>query len=140
VARKAPPLIVEPVDASDNCSFITMIEHKKKRYTCVVDNLTRDEVRAFVLEFAEPSGVSIDEFMTVAIKWFYSAAKTRPLSMEIASLGLTEKLSPMLRSFDVESITRFVGQAFTFDIGAPTRVKRRRVVPIHASIEIHLKK
>jgi hypothetical protein len=88
----------------------------------------------------KPNSISSNELLSQAIYWYYTAAEKHPLSVELAINGLSPLTSAMYRSFDINGISRIVGNAFEFPDLTKNVVKRRRVLPIQEGIEIKLKK
>lgn len=136
---KAPPLIFEEIQNELNCIFLTLIEYKKVKYLTVVENVVDDEIQAYVLDTLQAEGVDPNWFMSVAIKWFYSASDRYPLSFEFAKLGMGEVVKRSIRTFNINATSRVIGKLFIYNINAKPKVKRRKVQPIAEGITIKLK-
>lgn len=137
--KRIPELNVERVQTPANLHFLCMLEYKRDEYLCIVDNITPATIGAYVLDYADQENVPLNELLSVATKWFYAKSDNHPLSVEVASLGLTERLAPIFRTFDTAYVSRIVGHAFTYEAMNKTRVRRRRVISIPEGIEIRLK-
>lgn len=138
--KKIPDLKVEQVNARANHLFLSLLEYKRETYICVIDNVTQSEIGAYVLDYAEQERVPVAQFLSVVTRWFYSKSESHPLSIELARQGLTERMAPIYRSFDTAYVSRIIGQAFSYEGGQKTKVRRRRVIPIQEGIEIRLKR
>jgi hypothetical protein len=138
--KRIPELKIEPVDNRVNLMYTSLLEYKRELYLCVIDNITPTEIGAYVLDYAEQENVPVADFLSVVTRWFYSKSDTHPLSVELARQGLTERLTPIYRSFDTTYVARIIGKGFAFDALSKSKVRRRRVVAIPEGIEIHLRK
>lgn len=138
--KKIPELKVEQVNTRANNMFLSLLEYKRETFICIIDNITQNEIGAYVLDYAEQERVPVAEFLSIATRWFYSKSEAHPLSIELARHGLTERIAPIYRTFDTAYVSRIVGQAFSYEGGQKTKVRRRRVIPIQEGIEIRLKR
>jgi hypothetical protein len=138
--KKIPELKIEQVNEKANLHFMALLEYKRETYLCIIDQITPTEIGAYVLDFAEQEKVPLQEFLSVVTQWFYGKSDNHPLSVELASQGLTERCAPIYRSFDTTYVARIVGQAFTYEGMNKSKVRRRRVVPIPEGVAIRLKK
>lgn len=136
--KKIPDLQFEIIQQPSNLLYLTVIEYKRENFLTVVDNITEDEVIAFVLDVAEQEGITLQQFLSIANRWYYSDSKNHPLSIEFAKHGLTPTVAPMIKSFDLNCVSRIIGYPFVYKL-LMKRVKRRRVVQIPDTIEIRLK-
>lgn len=139
--KKIPPLIVEHFADTSNLCFVSLIEYKREQYLGIIDNITDTELNAFILSHAKPEIINKEDFIRFAIRWFYKSSGKYPLSFEFAKLGLTERVHPLLKTFDLGYVSRVVGKPFIFDnLNANTKIKRRRVVQVPEYVEITFKK
>jgi hypothetical protein len=138
--KKQPELKVEQVSSGANLHFMALVEYKRETYLAIIDNVTPTEIGAYVLDYAEQENVPVPEFLRIVMHWFYSKSDAHPLSVELARQGLTAQVAPIYRSFDTTYVSRIIGQAFIYEAMSKTKVRRRRVVPIPAGVEIRLKK
>jgi hypothetical protein len=138
--KKIPELNVEQVNDRANMLFISLLEYRREEYLCIIDNITSAEIGAYVLDYVDQEGIPADQFLSVAIEWFYSKSDKHPLSVEIARRGLTQVIAPIYRTFDTSYVSRIIGQAFTYDSMTKTKVRRRRVNAIPEGIPIRFKK
>ena len=99
--KKIPPLVIENVKDRANLYYMSLIEYKRESYLAIIDNITTDEISAFILDFAHQEKVNMQNFLSIVNHWFYKSAHKHPLSFEIAKLGLTAQLSPLYKSFDI---------------------------------------
>lgn len=137
---KAPPLILEKVSDETNLHFLSFIEYKRKDYVGVIDNITQHHVKAYVFENIRPNSINLNDFMTTVIKWYYSESYKKPLSISISQQGLSNITSPLYKQFDINGISRIVGQPFIFDHFNNQSVKKKKVLQIPEGIEIKFKK
>lgn len=138
--KRIPALKLELVQERANCLYLSLLEYKREQYLCIIDNMTSSEIGAYVLDYAEQEDIPLQEFLSLVTKWFYGKSESRPLSVEIANYGLTERLTPIFRTFDTTYVTRIVGNAFAYKEMQKSKVRRRRVIPIPEGIEIKLRR
>lgn len=138
--KKIPPLIIEDVKDKANLHYMSLIEYKRENYLAIIDNITEDEISAFILDFINQEKINMQNFLSVVNQWFYKSAHKHPLSFEIAKLGLTAQLSPLYKSFDINYVSRVIGHPFSFNMEPKTKVKRRKAVPVPNTVEIRFKK
>jgi hypothetical protein len=138
--KRIPALKLELVNERGNLIYLSLLEYKREQYLCIIDNMTSSEIGAYVLDYAEQEDIPLQEFLSLVTKWFYGKSESRPLSVEIANYGLTERLTPIFRTFDTTYVTRIVGNAFAYNAMQKSKVRRRRVIPIPEGIEIKLRR
>jgi len=138
--KRIPELKIEHVNDRANNIFLSLLEYKRETYLCVIDNVSPSEIGAYVLDYAEQERVPVAEFLSVITHWFYSKSEAHPLSIELARLGLTERMAPIYRTFDAAYVSRIIGHAFSFESDKKSKVRRRRVIPIQEGIAIKLKR
>lgn len=138
--KKIPLLKIELLNDRGNLLYLSLLEYKRENYLCIIDNLNSSTIGAYVLDYAEQEGVPLNEFFSIVTEWFYSKSDTCPLSIDLARRGLTERLSPIYKTFETAYISRIIGHAFSYAGAESSKVKRRRVIPIPEGIEIKLKR
>lgn len=138
--RKIPSLTLEYFQDQTNLLYLSLVEYKKETFITIIDNIKSTEITAFVLDFVEPEGIDMATFLSIANIWYYKSSGQYPLSIELAQQGLTETFSPIMKTYDIDNISRIVGLPFTYDVDSKPKVKRRRIIPIPSCVEIVLKK
>lgn len=138
--KNAPPLILEEIQGRANYLYLTLIEYKKEKYLTIIDNISGNDISAFVLDYAEAENIDVAWFLSVANIWYYKSSEKYPLSFEFAKLGVKNKVAPVLRTFNIDHVSRMIGKIFVYDIDSKPKVKRKRVNLIPSSVEIKLKK
>lgn len=138
--KRIPALRIETVNGQGNYLFLSLVEYKREVYLCVINDIKPSEIGAYVLDYADQSGVNIQQFLEATTRWFYSKSDQHPLSVELAKYGLTNWASGMFRTFDTTYVSRIVGHGFAYDAMEKSKVRRRRVVALPAGIEVKLKK
>lgn len=137
--KRIPPLEFEIVQERSNLLYLSVIEYKRSNYLSIIDNVTPDEITAFVLDYVQQEGISIRDFLSMANLWYYKSSSKYPLSVELAKHGFTERIAPMVKTFDISYVSRVVGYPFSYNLIAK-KVKRRRVAVVPECVEIKLKK
>ena len=137
--RKIPTLIIENVSDEGNLHMLSMLEHRRDRYLVIVDNVSSDQITAYVLDYAQQEDVDLLIFIGIAEEWLKKSSGEYPLSFELSRLGLTAIARRIYKTFDLAYVTRLVGRGFSFDLTTPTRVRRRRASRVPAGVEIRPK-
>jgi len=140
MAKKIPPLILENLDSNDNHAYLTLIVYKKQKYLVVVDNIVNEEISAFVLDIAETEDIDVNWFLSVCNLWFYASSEKYPLSFEFAKLGQLDKVKRIIKTFNINSVSRIIGRIFMYNIQNKPKVKRRKIIPVPEYVEIKFKK
>lgn len=137
--KKIPPLQFEIVQERSNLIYLSIIEYKRENYLTIIDNISDNEITAFVLDYVEQEGINIKDFLSIANLWYYENSHKHPFSVEIAKKDLTPRIGQIVKTFDINFISRVVGCPFFYNM-AVKKVKRRKVVAIPEGVEIKLKK
>lgn len=140
--RKIPSLIIERAEDSGNFFYLSVIEFRKENYLVIIDNITSQEIGAYVLDFAQQEGMNLQDLLTLITHWFYraEAGTTYPLSFEFSRIGIAGRTNLIHKTFELAHVTRVIGKDFRFDFETLPKVKRRRVNRIPAGVEIKLKR
>lgn len=140
MAKKIPPLILENLDSNENHAYLTLIVYKKQKYLVVVDNIVNEEISAFVLDIAETEDIDVNWFLSICNLWFYGSSEKYPLSFEFAKLGQLDQVKSIIKTFNINSVSRIVGRIFMYNIQNKPKVKRRKIIPVPEYVEIKFKK
>ena len=138
--KRIPSLVVERAEDQGNYFVLSVLEYRRENYLVVVDNITDEEVGAFVLDYAQQEGIDLKQLMSVITLWFYRGAHHYPLSFEFSRLGIAHRANRIYKTFELTHVTRLIGKDFRFDLLEPPKVRRRRVSKIPAGFEVKLKR
>lgn len=138
--KKVPNLIVEYASDSGNMFFLTVLEYRRQNYLAIIDNVTSEEVGAYVLDFAQQERLDLNQLLSVVTLWFYRGAGKYPLSFEFSRLGMSPMTNRIYKTFELPHVTRLIGNDFRFDLETPPKIRRRRVSLIPAGTEVRLKR
>lgn len=138
--RKIPSLIVERAEDSGNFFYLAVLEYRRENYLVIVDNITDEEVGAYVLDYAQQEGMDLKDLMSIITQWFYRASYRYPLSFEFSRIGVAQRTNKIYKTFELAHVTRLIGKDYRFDLTSPPKIKRRRVNNVPAGIEIKLKR
>lgn len=137
---KTPPLVFEELQDDSNLIYLTLIEFKKIKYLTVIENIVDDEIQAYILDNLSAEGIDQDWFLSVATRWYYASSERYPLSFEFAKIGKGDVVKKILKTYNINSISRVIGKLFRFPLNEKPKIKRRKVVVIPETIEIKFKK
>jgi hypothetical protein len=138
--KQIPPLIIDKICDTSNLHFLSLIEYKRTEYIGIIDNITNTHVKAYVLDLAKPAIIDIVDFLSNSIKWFYEHSDKTPISLYVSQKGLTPYSTHMYKSFELNGVSRIVGNPFIFSHFFESSTRKRKVLPISDYIEIRLKK
>lgn len=134
------PLIIEAHPADyQGYPFITLIRYHDEHILSIIDNATSKNVKAFVLDLCGPEHINEETVIAIAANWYETSKGRYPLSFEFSKLGVTNEMSKILRTYNVDFITRIIGPFPKFDMGEVKSVKRRRRKAVPTGIEVHKK-
>lgn len=138
--KKVPSLIVEFASDSGNLYYLSVLEYRRQNYLCIVDNISSEEVGAYVLDFAQQEKLDLKQLMSIITYWFYRGSTQYPLSFEFSRLGITPATNRIYKTFELAHVTRLIGHDFRYDFESAPKVRRRRVSLIPAGTEVRLKR
>lgn len=126
-AIKRFPLIIEPHPKTyDGHEFITLIIYNDKKFLCIVDNISSKFVYAYVLDLCAAQDVDENEFIGIVYDWFYNHRDDYPISIEFHKRGIVEDAEKIMRSFQLNYITRAIGPVPMFNMIGPSKIKKRK--------------
>lgn len=105
--------------------FIALIQFKKSHLLIIVDNISKDKLKGYVIDLCGPSNVDEEEFITAVEDW-YNTKRNIPLSVYFSANGLATSFQRIYRLFPMEEIIRVIGPLFTYDMTTIHSIKRRR--------------
>lgn len=138
--KKVPNLIVEFASDSGTMFFLSVLEYRRENYLVIVDNVSSEEIGAYVLDFAQQERLDVRQLMTIVTRWFYSGSSSYPLSFEFSKLGISPLANRIYKTFELAHVTRLIGYDFRYDLETPPKIRRRRASLIPAGTEVRLKR
>lgn len=133
------PLIVEShPDDYTGYPFITLIEYDRDHYLTLIDNADDKTIKAFVLDLCGPAKVDEELIISVAEHW-YNTNQTRPISFVFSQCRLSNETAKILRTFNIDHVTRVIGPLPKFVMKGNTKVKRRTKKSVPNGVEIKKK-
>lgn len=135
------PLIVE--DYPENYTgypFITLIQYRKEHLISIVDNVDDKSIRAYVLDMCGPAMISEELVIGYTLEWYESGLnETLPISIEFSRQGITDSTSKILRTLNLDFVTRVIGPFPKFETKKVRSVKRRRRKAIPEGMDVIIK-
>lgn len=129
------PLIVEDhPDTYNGYPFITLIQYRKDHNLTVVDNVNDKIIKSYVLDLCGPSNINEEEIINIANEWWHTKKDRFPLSFEFSRLGLTNTVSLIYRTFNIEYVTRVIGPLPKYEMNETHSVRRRKKKKISDSL------
>jgi hypothetical protein len=134
------PLIVEPHPADyDGYPFITLIQYRDQHILSIIDNSTDKLIKAFVLDLCGPERINEEVIISVAADWYEKSEFSYPLSIEFSRRGMSNEVSGILKTYNIDFVTRVIGPLLKFPMDETKSVKRRRRKAISSNMEVHKK-
>lgn len=131
------PLIIEPHPVDYNgYPFVTLISYRKQHMLTIVDNYDGQTIDAYVLDLCVAEDVNEEMLIQTASEWYDSDNHNYPISIEFSKRGMTNEMSRIYRSLNVDFISRFIGPVFRYPMNRIKSVKRRRRKTIPSNIEV----
>lgn len=126
--QKVEPDLVAELHPKDYSSFpfITLIQYRKAPMVCLVDNVRKGNIHAYVLDLCGPAKVDEDIMLNIAQEWHAKSKDKYPLSVEFSRRGFTIMTGRVYRTLDVASVSDVVGPMPAFPMDAVSNPKRRR--------------
>jgi hypothetical protein len=132
------PLIVEPHPTEYNgYPFITLIQYRDKHHLTIVDDATEKIIDAFVLDLCTPEGLNEETIIGIVANWYEENSERYPVSIEFSRRGISGNMSKILRTFNIDFVTRVIGPLPKFNIMETFSIKRRRKKSIPHGVEVH---
>jgi hypothetical protein len=138
--KKVPSLIVEFASDSGNLHYLSVLEYRRENYLVVVDNISDEDVGAYVLDFAQQEKLDTKSLMSIITYWFYRGSHRYPLSFEFSRLGISNQTNRIYKTFELPHVTRLIGNDFKYNLTEQPKVRRRRANMIPAGTEVRLKR
>ena len=134
------PLIVEAhPDDYDGYPFITLIQYRNQHVLSIIDNSTDKTIKAFILDLCGPEQLNEEAIISVAAEWYEASEFSYPLSIEFSKRGMSNDVSKILRTYNIDFVTRVIGPLPKFPMEETKSVKRRRRKAIPSGMEVHKK-
>lgn len=132
------PLITEPhPDGYEGYPFLTLIRYNDENYLNIIDNVINKQIVGYNLDMCTAVNINELALISIAEDWFYSDLhKKYPLSVEISKLGLAGSLSPILRCYPTEFVTRVIGPLPQYQMGGAFKTKRKKKKSIPPELEL----
>lgn len=137
--KKIPKLVVEHAENQGNYYYLSVIMYRNENYLVIVDNITDDNIGAYVLDFAQQEGLDLRNLISLITTWFYKASFHYPLSFEFSRLGIANSMNKIYKNFELSHVTRLIGNDFKFNLFTAPKIRRRRVNMIPAGVEIKIR-
>lgn len=131
------PLIVEPhPEDYDGYPFITLIKYRDHHTLNIVDNSDDKTIKSYVLDMCGPEEVDEESVISIAAEWHETSKAKYPISFEFSKRGISETMSKILRSYNIDFVTRVIGPLPSFEMKAikATKCRRRKQVPAGVAV------
>ncbi len=115
--------------------FITLIQFNDENFLVVVDNLYNDQIIAYVLDYCGPANVDEEKLISIVNGWHETSRSKYPVSIQFSRLGIAEEMSKIRRLFPVDFVSRVIGPLPEFNMGGPSKIKKRKKKSIPKGIE-----
>src|SRR5699024_2779562 len=121
-----PELIIESHPQSyDDEPFLTLVKFRDTNHLCIVDNIDKRTLGAFVLDFCSPVDLDPNIIIEHARTWFKSSDYYHmPFSFYLAKVGYSDA-TKIYHEFQVNNISRLVGPVSYYELRELKKVRRR---------------
>lgn len=119
------PLYAEPhAEDYTGHQFLTLLQFRSNEVLTIVDARTTTEMRCYVLDLCAPTETDMMSLLQHAIEWHHTSPNL-PFSVYLTNVEREDQFVKVLRTFNVEYITRVVGRVPTL-LPEATEIKKRR--------------
>ena len=138
--RKSVPLIIEKhPDNYNGYPFITLIQYRNQHYLTIVDNSNKKSIDVFVLDYCAPENIDEEFLINIAAEWYQTARDKYPLSIEFSKRNLVAETTKLLRTFNIDFVSRVIGPLPNFPMGEAITIRRRKRKIVSKNIPIKKK-
>lgn len=132
------PLIAEehPEDYQ-GYPFITLIQYGDDPLLSIVDNTTNKTIKAFILDLCGPEGIDEQQVVDVAATWYHYNYEQFPVSFEFSRHNLTNTVSPIYKTLNIEFVTRVIGPLFQYEMKKTSNVRRRKRKTVPSGVVVN---
>lgn len=135
--KNSVPLIVEDhPDDYNGYPFITLVQYRNHHVLAIVDDADDRNIRQYVLDLCGPSGVDEERVIDIATNWWERRRNQYPISFEFSRLGLTNHMSPIYKTYNIEYVTRVIGPLPRFDLTEVNSIRRRKRKPVPNGVRV----
>lgn len=136
-SKMIPKLISEDYPSEySGYLFLSLVQYNKEKFLTVIDNADDNNINCFILELCGPESIDQALFLNIANDWFNSNYNNYPLSIEFAKRGLSQYTSRILRTFNIEFVSRVIGPIQKFSMNGAPSVKRKKKRVVEESIKV----
>lgn len=130
------PLVIEdhPVNYT-GLPYITLIKYRDVDTLVIINNSDEKTINGYVLDLCAPAGIDQETILMVAQRW-WEEKRNVPLSFVFSALRMTREANKILRTFNIEYVTRVIGPLPKFPMSEVMSVKRRKRKPIQATLPV----
>ena len=139
VKRAIPPLVLERVFDNVNLYILSVVEYKRKHFLCIIDDIGATQISAYVLDFAEREKIDVNEFLSYAIKWYYSSSNRLPFSLFLARYGMKDTAQKIHMQFNKAYVGRVIGQPFSYNLNNIIKQRKRKANIVPSYVEVRFK-
>lgn len=115
--------------------FISLIKYMDKPQITIIDNIINDVIHAYVLDECQPANLDERVIVSHGKTWYDDFSHLIPFSVYLSRNNVVE-YSNIVKCFPVDYVSRVLGPLFVFNMGNPTKIKRKRKKDIPDNIEI----
>jgi hypothetical protein len=136
ISKKYPLIVENHPDDYDGYAFITLIRYNDTNYLTIVDNMHPKFIDCYVLDLC--SGANIDEELVIKLAddWYNESRDRYPISIEFSKKGQTANVSKILRSFNIDYVSRVIGPLPNFKMKGVDKVRKRKRKPVPKGVKI----
>lgn len=136
ISKKYPLIVEEHPDDYDGYEFITLIRYNDDNYLTIVDNMHPKFIDCYVLDFCSGANIEEEFVIQLAQSWYLKSKEKYPISIEFSKQGQTATFSKILRSFNIDYVSRVIGPLPNFEMKGVDKVRKRKRKPVPKGVKI----
>lgn len=136
MSKRFPLVVEEHPSDYEGYAFITLIRFNDESFLNIVDNVTKKYIYGYVIDLCGPEQFSEELLIETAFEWYYSNGDRYPISIEFSKRGILEQAESILRIFPLDYVTRVIGPLPNFNMGGPTKIRKRKKKDVPKGVEV----
>jgi hypothetical protein len=116
--------------------FVSLVKYNEKPQITIIDNVIADYIQAFVLDECQPLNLDENTLLSYAEEWYMKDSNKIPFSIFLAKNNIGLEYYKIIKLFPLHYVSRVLGPLFSFNMGNPIKIKRKRKKDIPENIEV----
>lgn len=134
-SKKVPLIIEKHPENYNGYEFISLVKYDNTNFLTIIDNISNNKIVAYVLDYCKQTNIDEHELIRLANDWFEKHSTVYPLSIDLSKRGKSSEFSKILRSFNIDYVSRVIGPLYEFNMTRDKKVRRHKKKNIPKGLE-----